>query len=505
VSATAYDSPRPPSRQRLRRSVTARWPLNLAAPWLLIPAGLAALLVLVYLVAHGRTKYAVIGVGLAVLVALLPRSRGAGFLLAVGVLLVIPYWYAHVWLVAPIVVIIGLTAGRARTRFHPLDLVFAAVVLIFTASWLVHPELRIPLKHFEEGILPLGFYLWARLSLDQRTLPRLLLVMLVAGAAAAGTVLYETARGSSVFVDPLRYQWAGTLTNVFRAGGVFGGSPTAATVLAMVLLATIPVHRQHPKTARVLSALILAGVVVTLDRAGYLGLIVGALLFAILLPYRRWLPVAGLAVILLVAALVVTNLPSTTSSIAHSKLVTAGLVRSNTISYRESLLADAVHLIDDSTSHLLFGRGFDAFEALSGRHDLHMAAATDLWIRQNGPNDDYVRALLEQGLVGLLAVVGWLLGSLALGLRACLRQPSGSASRMTLAALSAATVCFVVASTGHDMAHNVAALSMGALITGTLVSTALLPRVRSSRARTAPGVPPPAVTSWRRAERPASS
>lgn len=505
MSITAYGNGAVRSRQKLVASVTERWAGAVTASRLLIPAGLAALLVLVYFATHGKTKYALVGVGLPMLVVLLSRSKGAGFLLAVGVLLVIPYWYNHVWLVAPTVVTVGLLAGRARTRFHPMDLVFALVVLVFTASWLFHPELQIPSKQFLQGILPFAFYLWARLSVDHMTLPRLQLVMLVAGGIAACTVLFEAAHGTAVFKDPLTYQWEGSATKVFRGGGIFGGSPTAATVLAMVLLAVIPVHHRAPKAARFFGALILLGIAVTLDRAGYLGLIAGAALFAIILPYRRWLRVGGFAAVLLVAALVVTNSPTLSRNITQSKLVTAGLVRGNTISTRQNLLADSLPLIDDSTSHLLFGRGFDAFEAFSGRRDLNMAVRTDLWLKQGGPNDDYVRTILEQGLLGLLAVVAWLLGSLACGIRACVRLPTGSAMRTTLAGLSAAALCYAVAASGHDEAHNIAALSIAALITGILVSAAVLSRKQPSSAPASHELPRRTVTPWPQDARPVRS
>jgi O-antigen ligase len=128
----------------------------------------------------------------------------------------------------------------------------------------------------------------------------------------------------------------------------------------------------------------------------------------------------------------------------------------------------------DSRSHLLFGRGFDALEASAGEHDVSMAIHPGLWAIQHGPNDDYLRAILEQGILGLALTVLWLGGSVLVGVSTCLRLPRGSHARVVLAGLTSATAAYIVAATGHDFAHNTADLSIAALMTGILVSASTM-------------------------------
>jgi O-antigen ligase len=133
-------------------------------------------------------------------------------------------------------------------------------------------------------------------------------------------------------------------------------------------------------------------------------------------------------------------------------------------------LGEALPLIADTPSHLLFGRGFDAFQATAGVHDSEMAATPTIWTVNGGPNDDYMRAVLEQGLLGLVALVAWVGGAILLGVRTSLRLPKRSDRRLIVAGLTAGTLCYAVALAGHDLTHNRLDLSFIALFAGILVS-----------------------------------
>jgi len=401
------------------------------------------------------------------------RRPANGLLLAVIVLLIIPYWYAHVWLVAPLFAVVGLAAGVARTRVRVVDAAFGLVLADFVASWALHPELDVGLKVAVEGLIPFGYYVWVRLSVDEEALPRIQWAALLAAGLAACTVIYEAIRGVAAFVDPQVYQWSGSSGAVFRPGGVFGGSPTAATVLSLVLLASVALYQQRPRTFAGVATVIVIAVGLTLDRAGLLALTGGALLLALLLPYRRWRRLALAALAATIPIYAVTSSPSTVASLGRSQVVSQGLIRSDTLSDRVSLAATAMPLLADSRSHFLFGRGFDALEA-PGRHDSGLAAAPDLWVTHDGPNDDYLRAMLEQGLTGLVLLLAWLGGACALGVRTSLRLRKGSRQRAQVAGLTSATFGYMLASIGHDFAHNVADLSVAALITGLLVTACTL-------------------------------
>lgn len=468
VKASAFGLPQP-MRDRLQAAP--------AAAGLAFGLAIAWGVVLSYLVVHGDAVWAGLLVILPVVIGWLLRRQGNGFLLAVTVMLVIPYWYSHVWLIAPIVATVGLVAGIPKIRVHPLDAVFSLVVALFVASWLFHRELQVPFKMFGEEMLPFGFYYGARLTLTRATFERLQWVMFCAGVVAAGTVMYEVVRGVSVFIDPAIYQWAGSSSSLFRAGGTFGGSPTAAIVLSVVILSTSSLAVVRPDRRRLLFAgrlLILAAIAATFDRAGIIGLAGGSVVLAVLLPFRHWQRVLWAALAAGIAIYAVTISPSTLQSVTSSRIVTQGILRPSTLAYRQNLLADTLPLLTDSPSHTLFGRGFDAALA-PGFHDSALAVQTNL-LSVHGPNDDYLRAALEQGLTGLAAILAWLIGAIWLGVRTCRRLTKGTRARLVIAGLTGATVCYAISAAGHDLAHDYVDVSIGCLVTAILVSACMFYR-----------------------------
>ncbi len=407
-------------------------------------------------------------------------KQGFGYLGAVVVLLVVPYFYAHVWLVAPFLGAVGLVAGTASNRVHSMDVIVLALCLWFTESWLFHPQLGITTRIFIEGMLPFQYYLWTRLCLSERLLPKLQWVILLAGGFASLTLLLEAVRGKVLFADPQRYQWGGNSTEIFRAGGIFGGSPAAGVIFAALLLMLPLMFRGqlHRRVVRLALASMALALALTYARSGYVALVGGAMLLAVTLPFRRWVPAALVAFALSIPVFTVLTSPSTLNSIATTKLVNSGLLRIDTIVDRFSYFNLARPLLDDSTSHLLVGRGFDAFEA-PGAEDPGMATNPTL-IQRGGPHDDYMRAILEQGVIGLGLVLLWLGGSVAIGLRTLRRLPVGSDRRLLVAGLTAATFSYMLASCFHDLQHDIPDLSIAALITGILVTVCSFPSAESS-------------------------
>ena len=298
------------------------------------------------------------------------RRAGNGFLLAVAVILLVPHWYAHVWFIAPSVAALGLVAGVARTRLGVVDFFFFLLVVTFALSWVLHPELRIATKSFIQGMLPLSIYPFARLTITETLLPRLQWLMCIVGGLAACTVLYEAVRGTALFVDPQVYQWTGTASAIFRAGGIFGGSPSAATILAIVCLSSVGTYRAHRSATICAMMLMVGAIVVTFDRAGVLALVVGTVAFAVLRPYTHWVRLAMVALAVSIPVVAIASSSSTVASLTTSRLVSEGVLRPTTISGRVGLASAAFQAMADSRSHLLFGRGFDALEASAGEHDV---------------------------------------------------------------------------------------------------------------------------------------
>jgi O-antigen ligase len=98
-----------------------------------------------------------------------------------------------------------------------------------------------------------------------------------------------------------------------------------------------------------------------------------------------------------------------------------------------------------------------------------------------GANDDYLTILIEQGVIGLALTLAWLVGSLWIGIRTCMRLPKYSSRRMLIAGFTAAVLGYAIAMTGHDASHDWPMLSMAAFVTGTLVSLCSLPGGASDR------------------------
>jgi hypothetical protein len=462
--------------------MTADWRPHLSIATLVTAVALASGLVLSYVLTHRGAAYAGLALAVPFVAAWIIRRPGNGFLLAVVVLLTVPYWYAHVWLVAPIVATGGLVMGVARTRLRAVDLAFFSFTVVVAAGWIFHPELGISARGFIEGMLPLGYYVWSRLTITESLLHRLQWGLLLAASFGACTVLYDAVRGTSAFIDPLLYEWAGSSSAIFRAGGIFGGSPSAAIALSVILLASVGLYRHRPRIVLGMMALIFAAIVVTLDRAGMIGLAAGVALLAVLAPYRHWGRVVFAALALSIPVYAVTSSSSARRVLSSSRIVSLGILRTSTVTQRANLAAMTLPLLDDSTSHLLFGRGFDSLEARTGL-DANLIADPTLYLAHDGPNEDYLRAVLEQGLVGLTAMLAWFGGSLWLGVRTCRRLPKQSRERMVVAGLTAATLCYAVAAAAHDVTHNNGCLSVVALITGTLVSVCTL--FDASRSRVA--------------------
>lgn len=426
--------------------------------------------VLAYVLTHQGIKWAGAAAAAVVMSIWILSRQGNGLLAAVVVLLAVPLWIPHVWLVAPLVGTIGLAAGLSRTRLRGVDVAVFLLVLAFVLSWVTHPELEVPLKVLVQGLLPFGFYLWARLTISESLIVRLQWTILLAGALGACSVLYEAARGVPVFVPPhTSYQWAVSTLFVFRPGGIFGGSPTAAVVLGIVIFASVSLLRDRPKLVSGLILLILAAIGTTLDRAGAIGLVAGTPLVLVLLPYHKWRRIIMIVLAVAIPVYAVTTSPSLLNGLGQSRLVQAGIIRSVSLTDRLQLASESAPLLADSPSHLLFGRGFFAL-AGPGRHDSRLAASTFLWDVEHGPNDDYLRAWLEQGIVGLLALLAWLGGALLIGVRTAMRLPPGSRERLLVAGLTAAALCYIIGNTTGDQSNNLVALSAGALITGMLVS-----------------------------------
>ena len=412
-----------------------------------------------------------IGAAAAVLplLALVVVRPGAGLMLAVAAEVLIPQSVTAGWYVAPALAAAGMAVRREALRIRLADVAFLSWAAWVSLSWLTHRELAVTTRDFLiRGLLPLSFYVWGRVSVPSSLVRRVLVVLLGCGTIAAFTVLMEFAARRLIFTSPIGYQWLASGGLPFRPAGIFNTPPTATVSLAMIVLATAGLVRgPHRRLVLACEVVMILALGATLGRAGWIGLAAGTVAISVLLPVGKRRRAAILfALIACAAAFLVIRGP-----LSHSHALEASVVRSQNTSYRKQLLEVAWPLAIDSPRHILTGRGFLSFLSTSGKHDLHFRSVDPaLWLVHGGPHDEYMRAFLEQGLIGLGLLVLWFGATIGAGVRAARRLAPDSDERLFLAGLTAAVIAFCAAAFFHDLSHNRPNLILAALLCGLLVT-----------------------------------
>lgn len=463
-----------------------------------LAAGLAFALV------HGGSIAAVVTVCLLPAAAwLLSRSYG-GLVLGLVLILVVPSWHTFgtaqlsLLRLASIAAAVTLLVTR-RFRLHQIDLALLFFVVVLVAGWLLQYDQPHAGRALGLELTPLGFYLGAR-ALPSRWFRLALLIILFAGTAGALTVVYEYLHGSVIFQDPTAYKWNATVGFLFRPGGVYGGPPGASTVLCFVIIFGLACLTFVRGRMRLWVAMCVAissvALVVTFTRAAMIAVAVGALLFLWLIrsPIIRPLRVAWAAVG--IAALLVVIVPT----LQTSGTFTQGVLRGGTLSAREGYWSDAFSVATSSSHNLLLGIGTSALETPSPTDNAlvpgDVAIAPQLVI--NSLHSEYVTVLVEQGLLGLAALVLLLAAAVA---------PLARRARRTRdavpAALAASIVAFAIVMSvdtllliGPCFAMFMLALGLGANVMSSSAGPASREFVSQVSSRPIRGTSTPAVT-WR--------
>lgn len=430
---------------------------------------------------------ALVAIGLAVFVTSRPIN---GLIAGVALVLLIPYWYGKggvtvmqlgVGLAIAGILITTVVRGTS-VRWTGVDLVVAGMLLAAGLDWWLRDGNLAAARAIANTVLPLVFYFAARLA-GGRAARALLWTLVIAAALASFSLFYEFARGSAVFVSPSTYNWSGGAgQTIFRPGGVFGSPPAAITVLAMAALVGIALWGETAGRRRTLLcgclALIVAGGLVTFTRAGWIGFAAGLLSFVVLLRWKAGvrLPRVGVAIMAAAGVAILVALPA----ISQTSVFRLGVTRGGTFAVRESYWSLALPLVGDTPGHLLFGRGLNSMVVGTrpdlGGLDASIADAPDLIA--DGTHNQYIRTLLEQGVVGLGLSILWLGGVLILAVR---RMGSlARDDRRLVAGLAAATLSFLVVSLADNTFRDPNSLAIIALLTGLLVSLCKPPRRRAA-------------------------
>jgi O-antigen ligase len=435
---------------------------------------------LAWLIAHGG------GLGVAIALALLPVAAVVlapsenRLLVGAAMVVLLPWWYTFgssqlkAFVVASLLAMtallgVGATQSRAHQRLNFIDLALAGVVTATALSLaFVGPYTSDSLRAVILWALPLGFYVSAR-AFGSREWRSVCWVLLIGGTVASGPLFYEFfVIHRPLFGSPSTYLWSAQPGGLFRPAGSFGGPPEAVTVLSMTTLCGLSLLVTSVGARRLIIWLCLAvsvgGMIITFTRAGLIGFALGVMIFVAL-----WRPAALGRLAFATAAASVIFLLAVLPHLASKAWYEGGVTRHGNLADRELRWRAAWPVITNSTKHLVFGHGFNSLlvghpNGLTGEPQADLAAVPIL-IKES-PHSQYVRTLLEQGIVGLALVLAWLLGSVGKAVAAVRRATEHDEGPALLAGCAAGIVSFLVVSLAGDGLREVPSLAIVALLSG---------------------------------------
>jgi O-antigen ligase len=346
---------------------------------------------------------------------------------------------------------LGWWQSEERVGRSAFDLAVAGIVVMTLLSWQLGSHPPHSLREAVNFLAPLALYPAARRFARQQGI--VVGTLLCCGALASLTLYYEYfISHAPLFIDKTAYYWNAGGNFIFRPGGVFGSPPGAGAVLAVVALLGLPLVGSARGLLRLAAAfavlLCVGALILTFTRGALIGFGAGLLVYIAVLRPPRWGRVIFVPT-LLALLLVLLVLPRISGTTWYQE----GLLRGGTFSQRQSYWALSWPLITNSPQHLVVGHGINSLlvgrPELPGKIDADIAAVPTLTLR--GPHNQYVRTLLEEGLVGLGLLVAWLLGTVAAGVRA---SYSSVATRPWLAAgVAAVAAVGVLMLVGDALRH----------------------------------------------------
>jgi O-Antigen ligase len=394
-----------------------------------------------YVLVHRSFAIALALVLLPLAAWLLTRPAG-GLAMGLVLILTLPNWWTlggrHVYQIAAVLAASTALSAR-RPRFRPADYALLVYTVILVLGWLLQYDQPETWHIVLAQLTPIGFYLGARGLPSSRLVPFMTLA-LFAGTIGALTVIVEAILGHSVFIDPTAYLWTTRSSDeIFRPGGIFGNPPGAATVLTYVFffgLASLTALRQRLKTL----GLICVGVcslalILTFTRGPLIGLGAGLVLFLWLVRSPLVCSARGALVVVVLAASLLVALPTLESNTTFRE----GVLRGGTLAARESYWTLALPIVFANPHNLTVGIGTGVLEtpAIEPRAPLPFLVAAAPQDFEVSLHNQYVEALVEQGIIGLTALVVLLLAGLVPAVRGA--RATGDATYAALAASILAT------------------------------------------------------------------
>lgn len=420
-----------------------------------------------YAIAQGKATIAIVFLALPLL-TLRRITRYDGLAVAVILTLAVPYWYTlgspqvAVFRVAAVCALITALFAR-NVRLTLVDGAVVAIVLITVLSWLLQDDQPGVGKIVLNEMIPFALYVSAR-TLSAKHVGQIMTVIVIAGAVGAATVIYEFLAGHVLFVDPASYSWNSSSATIFRPGGFFGSPPGAATVLALAIMCGIPIGNLSGKWRilnRTALAMMIVACVLTFTRASLIGLGIGFLAYLWLMRSSLVTPTRLLVAVFALSIIVVVVLPR----VENTRTFQQGIIRPGNLAVRESYWKLALPIITASPHNAISGIG--AEQTLVPRYGGTMPStlASSPVLIEHGTHNQYILTALEEGLVGLLALVVWIAATIRTGLRTVRREHDSLS-----AALVGATVTFAVTMLANNALLHPPSFAMIALVSGLIIA-----------------------------------
>lgn len=422
-----------------------------------LAAGAAAVAVVLAFVLVRQSAAVAFAVVLLPFGAWLITRKTAGLVIGLVLLLALPYWQslgstqASVLRVASVAAAATVLFAKTRPRWSATDMALLVFVAASLLGWLLQYDEPHSGRVLSIELTPIGFYLGARV-IPSGQLRRVMMIILGAGTIGALTVLYEYAQGSPIFVDPTTYLWNQTGVYIFRPGGIFGSPPSAATVLSFVILFGLGAMRGQTGRIRLFgtSCLIICGLalVATFTRGNMIGVTVGVLVFLWLVRSPFFRPTRLIWFVGLAAVVLLVAIPR----LEGNSTFQAGVLRPGTFAARESYWSWALPIATASPHNLLVGVGTTALETpvISSAAPVSSVVAKVPQAYNGTLHSQYVTTLVEQGLVGVAALIALLLTGFTTAARnAYVRRDP------IFAAVAASVVAFAICmSVGTDLLNG---------------------------------------------------
>ena len=457
--------------------VPARSPHKLA----LLAGVVAGALILGYLIGDGQEKWVAVLVALAA-TAVLASSREAFLGFAFAVVILVPTdWISGALVGVPaarlprilvalalIHVARALYDGTARTAFARWTLVDSAVLAYLVIGSMGMGSLTREIVYVWEQVVvgPVALYCVGRTIGAQRGLSKTASgTIVIAGALLALSVLFDGASGYAHFSHAgADYGWSESVSSVFRPGGTIG-QPVRAATLSTLCLAWLPLwfitFRRQRSGLILVAVMLLTAVALSFTRAAWLSAALIVLMYIGVL--RGWKSAA------FVSAAVLGTAAWMVSAYANSREFFMAVLRPDTIAYRLRLWNYAGQAAERRTLwQLVAGAGI-----LSSRNPNASAAYS---LALSGTHNAYLTALLEHGVLGLVAYVGVVAGPAFVGARALKHgvEPGVRAAGMALVGLS---LTAVVCGWSSELIRQYNVPAMFLLSVGLLISVVLQPEV----------------------------